>query len=171
MMEVKDVLSPQEWAEQTYGAAQLGHVARTRRAVGMAAVMAAEPAGSIPAQQHSQAATKAVYRFCENAHVSYEALMQPHWQQTRADASGCCWCKIPRRSMTTPTPRRRDWVLSAAGRIRGSCCNRCWPLNPGATRFEESCIRNPFCVSPLLSRNAASNERSWPTKLKSGSEQ
>ena len=89
MMEVKDVLSPQEWAEQTYGAAQLGHVARTRRAVRIAAAMAAEPAGSVPAQQHSQAATKAVYRFCENAHVSYEALMQPHWQQTRADANRC----------------------------------------------------------------------------------
>src|SRR5258708_1121933 len=87
MMEVKDVVSAQEWAEQTYGAAQLGHVARTRRAVVIAAAMAAEPAGSVPAQQHSQAATKAVYRFCENAHVRYEALMQPHWQQTRADAS------------------------------------------------------------------------------------
>ncbi len=87
MMEVKDVVCAQEWAEQTYGAAQLGHVARTRRAVVIAAAMAAEPAGSVPAQQHSQAATKAVYRFCENAHVSYEALMQPHWQQTRTDAS------------------------------------------------------------------------------------
>src|SRR5260370_2334674 len=87
MMEVKDLVSPQAWAEQTYGAAQLGHVARTRRAVVIATAMAAEPAGSVPAQQHSQAATKAVYRFCENAHVRYEALMQPHWQQTRADAS------------------------------------------------------------------------------------
>ena len=87
MMEVKDLVSPQAWAEQTYGAAQPGHVARTRRAVVIATAMAAEPAGSVPAQQQSQAATKAVYRFCENAHVSYEALMQPHWQQTRADAS------------------------------------------------------------------------------------
>src|SRR5205823_9072524 len=87
MMEVKDLVSAQEWAEQTYGAAQLGHVARTRRAVMIAAAMAAQPAGSLPAQQQSQAATKAVYRFCENTHVSYEALMQPHWQQTQADAS------------------------------------------------------------------------------------
>ena len=87
MMEVQDMVSPQEWAEQTYGAAQLGHVARTRRAVVIATAMAAEPAGSVPAQQQSQAAIKAVYRFCENAHVSYEALMQPHWQQTRTDAS------------------------------------------------------------------------------------
>src|SRR5260370_40507176 len=49
--------------------------------------MAAEPGGSVPAQQDSQAATKAVYGFCENAHVSYEALMKPHGQQTRTDAS------------------------------------------------------------------------------------
>src|SRR5438445_7349966 len=83
MMEVKHLLSPQEWAEQAFGAAQLGHVARTRRAVAIAAAMAGEPAGSIPAQQHSDAGTKAVYRFCENGHVSYEALMQPHLQATR----------------------------------------------------------------------------------------
>src|SRR5260370_14901217 len=88
MMEVKDVGSAQEWAEQTYGATQLGHVARTRRAVVIAAAMAAEPAGSVPAQQHSQAATQAVYRVCEHPHVRYEPLMQPHWQQTRTNASG-----------------------------------------------------------------------------------
>lgn len=85
-MEVKHLLSPQEWAEQTFGAAQLGHVARTRRAVAMAAAMAREPAGSLPAQQQSDAGTKAVYRFCENGHVSYEALMQPHQQATRQQA-------------------------------------------------------------------------------------
>jgi len=82
-MEVKQLLSPQEWAEQTFGGAHLGHVARTRRAVAIATAMAGEPAGSIPAQQHSDAGTKAVYRFCENAHVSYEDLMQPHLQATR----------------------------------------------------------------------------------------
>lgn len=82
-MEVKELLSPQEWAEQTFGGTQLGHVARTHRAVEIATAMAREPAGSIPAQQHSDAGTKAVYRFCENAHVSYEALMQPHVDATR----------------------------------------------------------------------------------------
>src|SRR5713226_2145496 len=82
-MEVKELLAPQEWAEQTFGGTQLGHVARTHRAVEIATAMAREPAGSIPAQQHSDAGTKAVYRFCENAHVSYEALMQPHVDATR----------------------------------------------------------------------------------------
>ena len=86
MMEVKDLFSPQEWAEQTFGATQLGHVARTRRAVAIAAAMAREPAGSLPAQQQSDAGTKAVSRFCENGHVSYEALMQPHLQATREQA-------------------------------------------------------------------------------------
>ena len=83
MMEVNDLLSPREWAEQTFGGVQLGHVARRRRAVEIAAAMAREPAGSLPAQQQSDAGTKAVYRFCENAHVSYEALMQPHMEATR----------------------------------------------------------------------------------------
>lgn len=88
MQDVPHLLIPQQWAEQTYGRVDLGHVARTRRAVLIASAMAREPAGSIPAQQQSQAATKAVYRFCENAHVSYEALMQPHLQASRAQASG-----------------------------------------------------------------------------------
>jgi len=82
-MEVQQLLSPQEWAEQTFGGVQLGHVARGRRAVVIAAAMAREPAGSVPAQQQSDAGTKAVYRFCENAQVSYEALMQPHVDATR----------------------------------------------------------------------------------------
>src|SRR5947209_17753177 len=86
MMEVQQLLSPQEWAEQTFGGVQLGHAARRRRAVVIAAAMAREPAGSIPAQQQSNAGTKAVYRFCENGHVSYEALMQPHVDATRAQA-------------------------------------------------------------------------------------
>jgi len=41
-MEVKQLLSPQEWAEQTFGGAHLGHVARTRRAVAIATAMARE---------------------------------------------------------------------------------------------------------------------------------
>ena len=82
-MEVQELFSPQEWAEQTFGGVQLGHVARTQRAVAIAAAMAREPAASIPAQQHSEAGTKAVYRFCENAHVSYDALLQPHMEATR----------------------------------------------------------------------------------------
>jgi len=86
MMEVKELLSAQEWAEQTFGAVQLGHVARRRRAVAIAAAMAGEPGGSLPAQQQSDAGTKAVDRFCENAHVSYEAMMQPHLQATREQA-------------------------------------------------------------------------------------
>jgi Transposase DNA-binding len=85
-MEVKELLSPQQWAERTFGGVQLGHVARTQRAVTIATAMAREPAGSLPAQQQSDAGTKAVYRFCENAHVSYEALMQPHVDATRAQA-------------------------------------------------------------------------------------
>jgi len=60
MMEVKELLSAQEWAQQTFGAVELGHVARTRRAVVIAEAMAGEPAGSIPAQQQSDAGTKAV---------------------------------------------------------------------------------------------------------------
>lgn len=85
-MEVQTLVAPRQWAEQTFGGVELGHVARTQRAIEIATAMAHDPAGSIPAQQHSQAGTKAVYRFCENAHVNYEALMQPHVDATRTQA-------------------------------------------------------------------------------------
>jgi Transposase DNA-binding len=105
MMEVQQLLSPQEWAEQTFGGVQLGHVARGRRAIVIAAAMAREPAGSVPAQQQSDAGTKAVYRFCENAHVSYEALMQPHVEATREQSR-----QVPRVLLIQDTSR--PWIIS-----------------------------------------------------------
>ena len=129
MIEVKQLLSPQEWAEQTYGGTQLGHVARTRRAVEIAAAMAREPAGSSPAQQQSEAGTKAVYRFCENGHVSYEALMQPHLQATREQSR-----EVPRVLLIQDTsrpwiissiPKRGDWDPLAMALIRDFCSKAC----------------------------------------------
>jgi hypothetical protein len=40
--------------------------------------------GSIPKQMGGQAASKATYRFLENAKTSYEHLIRPHLEQTRA---------------------------------------------------------------------------------------
>jgi len=50
------LLSPQVWAEATFGAVQLGDPRRTRRAVAIAQAMAREPGASLPKQLHDQAA-------------------------------------------------------------------------------------------------------------------
>ena len=83
-METSTLLSAQEWAEQTFGEVQLGHRRRRERAVQMAAAIAADPAGSLPKQMGSEAALHAAYRFLQTPQVSYEQLMRPHQEQTRA---------------------------------------------------------------------------------------
>ena len=78
------MLSAQQWAEETYGEVRLGHRSRKERAVTMAAAMAADPAASLPKQMGSEAQAHAAYRFLQTPQVSYEELMRPHLEQTRA---------------------------------------------------------------------------------------
>src|SRR5437016_14510602 len=77
-------LSPQEWAQQTFGAAQLGDLRRTSRLVRLASQMAKAPQASLP-QQHegNWGQTKAAYRFLANAAISRQAISEPYWQQSR----------------------------------------------------------------------------------------
>jgi hypothetical protein len=56
---------------------------RTRRAVFIAERLATEPAASFPTQMKEEKEVIALYRFLDAAEVTYAALMQPHWQQTR----------------------------------------------------------------------------------------
>ncbi len=83
-METSTLLSAQQWAEQTFGAVRLGHQRRTQPAVRMAAALATEPMASLPKQMGSEAEVHAASRFLQTAAVSYERLMEPHVQQTRA---------------------------------------------------------------------------------------
>lgn len=83
-METTHLLHPDQWAEQTFGQAQLGDRRRTRRAVKAACGMVRDPAASLPKQHHTWRDLKAVYRLLDEPEVTFEALMQPHWQQTRA---------------------------------------------------------------------------------------
>ncbi len=86
-METSTLLSAPEWAEQTFGEVQLGHRPRQERTVKMAAAIAADPAGSLPKQMGSEAALHAAYRFLQTPQISYEQLMRPHQEQTRAAMS------------------------------------------------------------------------------------
>ena len=78
------LLELRQWAEATFGTAQLGDPRRTRRAVAIAEAMAREPGASLPTQLHDPAALEATYRFV-HSQVSYEALLQPHQEHTREE--------------------------------------------------------------------------------------
>jgi hypothetical protein len=75
------------WAQQQFGAAQLGDARRTRRLVKLATQMAANSSGSIPQQTGNTADMKAAYRLFAAENVTHAAILQPHLEQTRARAS------------------------------------------------------------------------------------
>lgn len=85
-MNPSTLLSAQQWAEQTFGSVRLGDQRRTERAVAMACAIAHDPAASLPAQMQGEAGLQAAYRFLQTPDVTYEQLIQPHLQQTRAEA-------------------------------------------------------------------------------------
>ena len=81
-------LPPRHWAEEQFGACQLGDARRTRRAVEVGAAFAANPSGSTPHQTEDWPELKAVYRFFDSDGVTFESLASPHWHTTRARTSG-----------------------------------------------------------------------------------
>src|SRR5260370_22218965 len=86
LMNPSTLLSAQQWAEQTFGSVRLGDQRGTERAVAMACAIAHDPAASLPAQMQGEAALQAAYRFLQTPDVTYEHLIQPHLEQTRAAA-------------------------------------------------------------------------------------
>lgn len=86
-MNTQDVLDPKRWAEQTFGKVQLHDMRRTRRAVQAASKLAENPLGSLPAQMQTWKESKALYRLLDEPAVTFGALMQPHLEQTREQAT------------------------------------------------------------------------------------
>ncbi|MGH2494796.1 MAG: IS4/Tn5 family transposase DNA-binding protein [Ktedonobacteraceae bacterium] len=83
-MKTQEVLDPQRWAERTFGSTRLKDMRRTRRAVSAATQMARDASASLPHQMQTWKDVKALYRLLDEPDVTFEALMQPHFQQTRA---------------------------------------------------------------------------------------
>ena len=74
------------WAYQQWGRCVLGDRRLTARAVAIGSRIAAEPSASLPKQMGSWAALVGAYRFLDNAQVTLENLLRPHWETTRAAA-------------------------------------------------------------------------------------
>jgi transposase-like protein/transposase Tn5 family protein len=79
-----------QWAEEQFGACQLGDVRRSRRAVNVATQFAASPDASTPEQIEGWSELKAAYRLFDQECVTFQALAEPHWRRTRAAATGVC---------------------------------------------------------------------------------
>ena len=150
-METSTLLSAQEWAEQTFGEVQLGHRRRRERAVKMAAAIAADPAGSLPKQMGNEAALHAAYRFLQTPQVSYEQLMRPHQEQTRAAM------RKPERVLliqdTTEVDYQQHPTTTELGPIGNgthhgfAARKRCWRSCQRAERCSALPTRSPSCVN------------------------
>ncbi len=79
-------LGPVEWAYHQWGSCALGDRRLTKRAVAIGARIAAAPGVGLPRQLGGWAALMGGYRFLDNPRVTFEDLLQPHWQTTRAAA-------------------------------------------------------------------------------------
>jgi len=80
------ILSPVEWARREFGRAELGDKRRTARAVAMASRIMRNPSASLPTQMSSPKALKGSYRLLAREDVTYESLMNSHWEQTLSAA-------------------------------------------------------------------------------------
>jgi hypothetical protein len=83
-MDASQLTDPQAWAQETFGAAELGDPRRSRRLLRVAASMAADPPGSLPRELGGNwAALKAAYGLGRADGVTHEAISRPVWQPTR----------------------------------------------------------------------------------------
>jgi Transposase DNA-binding/Transposase Tn5 dimerisation domain len=83
------VLSAQDWAQEQFAGVRLGDRRRTARAVKVASAMASDPSGSIPQQNKKWKQIKGAYRLFDAVQTTFEAMIDPHWQRTRALAGEC----------------------------------------------------------------------------------
>ena len=82
-MNTQELLNAECWAKKTFGPSKLKDIRRTARAVKAATRMAENASASLPAQMQTWKEAMALYRLLDEEDVTFEALMQPHWQQTR----------------------------------------------------------------------------------------
>jgi hypothetical protein len=82
------LLETEKWAQQQFGECALGDVRRTRRLVKFAAQVAADPDASTPGQTELWKDLKAAYHLIDSEAVTFDAVADPHWRQTRDRRTG-----------------------------------------------------------------------------------
>lgn len=78
----------QSWIDTQFSQAHLGDQRRTRRLLTVANHMLAGPEQSLPKQNPRWSDLKAAYRLFDNDQVTFNAIAESHWEQTRATTPG-----------------------------------------------------------------------------------
>jgi hypothetical protein len=77
------MLDNQTWVDSQFSQAELGDSRRTKRLVTIANNMLAVPEQSLPKQNTNWSDLKAAYRLFSNDNVTFDAVAETHWTQTR----------------------------------------------------------------------------------------
>jgi len=85
--EPKEGKGVEDWAEEEFGAADLGDKRLTNRLVSLVRDFYARPQASIPQACQSRTKTKAAYRFFEHPRMSMDKVLEQHYESTLARAS------------------------------------------------------------------------------------
>ncbi len=86
----KSLLTCAQWAQEQFGAVDLGDCRRGKRLVRVATALAEFPSGTLPGAVLEWCELKAAYRLFDNPAVTFENILSPHWQnvQTTCSSSG-----------------------------------------------------------------------------------
>jgi hypothetical protein len=82
------VLDNDQWVEKQFGSCQLGNSLRTKRLQKVATQMLSQPEQSLPKQNPLWADLRAAYRLFDQKRVTFDAVAEQHWQQTRQTKPG-----------------------------------------------------------------------------------
>jgi len=74
--------SAESFGALNFGAARLGHVARTRRLVRTADLILQHPGGTLPQKLRDPADLDGFYRLANRAEVTHQAVLEPHRRRT-----------------------------------------------------------------------------------------
>ncbi|MGH2482611.1 MAG: IS4/Tn5 family transposase DNA-binding protein, partial [Ktedonobacteraceae bacterium] len=88
-MEQEPLQQAEEWAVETFGAAELGDLRRTDRLLKVASALASNPAASLPHVSETWGETNGAYRFLSDPAFTHEDILLPHWSQTYHEATQC----------------------------------------------------------------------------------
>ena len=90
MMAIPEVIvDAWKWSSLVFGGVDLKDARRTSRAVETGARIVRNPGASLPGQMGKWSEVKGAYRLFDSDAVTHEALMTPHYQQTRETARKC----------------------------------------------------------------------------------
>lgn len=88
------ILDPAKWAEANFGDFKFNDKRLTDRLVAYAESVSMRPDDSTPHQTQGWKNCRATYRFMNNKKVTYEEIIRPHTERTRARANSGVWLSI-----------------------------------------------------------------------------